>query len=89
MAQAHGHIIQTSVRGGGRQDAEIMELGEEREGQWHLIMSLAQGKQNNGFLGVQNKYSDNMAESTTFLMIMLQKYPFLHKFLDEESSMMY
>lgn len=27
-----------------------------------------------------------MVESTTFLMIMLQKHPFLHKFLDEEKQ---
>lgn len=63
--------------------------GNAWEEHWRFIMSLLQWKQNNGFIGVQSKYSGIMVESAIFLMIVLQKYPFLHKFLDEESSVMY
>lgn len=34
-------------------------------------MSVLQYKQNNEFIGVQNKYSNDVIESTMFLMIML------------------
>lgn len=38
------------------------------------------------FIGIWKNSSNNVVGSTVFLMIVLQKYPLLHKFLDEEKQ---
>ena len=60
-------------------------MATEKNGRSNNEMKLSgfQWEHNKGFID-QNKYSNNMVESTMVLMIMLQKYPFLHKFLGED-----
>lgn len=68
-----------------KRDKDYEKRGKEWKEQQHLIMPLLQRKKNNGFVRFQSKYLSNVVENL-ILMIMLQKYPFLHKFLDEEKQ---
>lgn len=62
-----------------------MEIEKKSGRNNEMKLSVLQWKQNNGFIA-QNRYSNNKVESTVVLMILLQKYPFLHKFVDEEKK---